>query len=175
MRLHARVSVDTLLRPKWCSRHTMLDLSHFPTQPCTLRLFQVFNGIPSSCFPCSTGLGSSFDVDLAYKIGEALGDECCAKGSYQSINKLSIDHITGQYDRCPYSTWPNGEHPTVTARRSFFRIILRRSTLKWHPGGGLHQRTAKQGCRCYYQALLRERPGVRALQYGLCRLPTCAA
>lgn len=40
----------------------------------------VFNGVPSSCFPCSTGLGSSFDVDLAYKIGQALGDEARAKG-----------------------------------------------------------------------------------------------
>ncbi|KAF5363750.1 hypothetical protein D9756_000198 [Leucocoprinus leucothites] len=39
-----------------------------------------FNGTPSSCFPCSTGLGSSFDVDLARRVGEALGDEARAKG-----------------------------------------------------------------------------------------------
>lgn len=41
----------------------------------------VFNGIPSNCFPSSTGLGASFDVDLAHRIGEALGDECRAKGN----------------------------------------------------------------------------------------------
>ena len=41
----------------------------------------VFNGIPSNCFPSSTGLGSSFDVDLARRVGEALGDECRAKGN----------------------------------------------------------------------------------------------
>jgi beta-glucosidase-like glycosyl hydrolase len=40
----------------------------------------VFNGVPSSCFPCSTGVGSSWDVDLAYRIGQALGDESRAKG-----------------------------------------------------------------------------------------------
>jgi beta-glucosidase-like glycosyl hydrolase len=40
----------------------------------------VFNGVPSSCFPCSTGLGSSFDIDLAIKVGKALGDEARAKG-----------------------------------------------------------------------------------------------
>ncbi|KXN92304.1 putative beta-glucosidase I [Leucoagaricus sp. SymC.cos] len=39
-----------------------------------------FNGTPSSCFPCSTGLASSFDIDLARRVGEALGDESRAKG-----------------------------------------------------------------------------------------------
>jgi beta-glucosidase-like glycosyl hydrolase len=43
--------------------------------------FLVFNGVPSSCFPSSTGLGSTFDVELALKIGKALGDESRAKGS----------------------------------------------------------------------------------------------
>jgi hypothetical protein len=40
---------------------------------------KVFNGVPASCFPASTGLGSSFDVDLARKVGEAIGDEARAK------------------------------------------------------------------------------------------------
>ena len=30
--------------------------------------YTVFNGVPSSCFPSSTGLGSSFDVDLAVEV-----------------------------------------------------------------------------------------------------------
>jgi len=41
--------------------------------------YEVFNGTPSNCFPASTGLGSSFDVDLAREIGEALGQESRAK------------------------------------------------------------------------------------------------
>lgn len=41
----------------------------------------VFNGVPSSCFPSSTGLGSSFDVDLAHQVGEALAEEARAKGA----------------------------------------------------------------------------------------------
>ncbi|KAF8213871.1 glycoside hydrolase family 3 protein [Mycena galopus ATCC 62051] len=41
-----------------------------------------FNGVPASCFPASTGLGSSFDVELAHKVGEALADEARAKGSH---------------------------------------------------------------------------------------------
>lgn len=44
--------------------------------------FAVFNGVPSSCFPSSTGLGSSFDVDLALRVGQALGDESRAKSSH---------------------------------------------------------------------------------------------
>ncbi|KAI0700577.1 glycoside hydrolase family 3 protein [Cytidiella melzeri] len=47
--------------------------------PNGVRGSQFFNGTPSSCFPSSTGLGSSFDVDLAHKVGKALGDECRAK------------------------------------------------------------------------------------------------
>jgi len=43
--------------------------------------YEVFNGTPSNCFPASTGLGSSFDVDLAREIGEALGQESRAKST----------------------------------------------------------------------------------------------
>ncbi|KNX49905.2 beta-glucosidase [Cryptococcus deuterogattii R265] len=38
------------------------------------------NGATASCFPSSTGLAASMDVDLARRIGEALGEECRARG-----------------------------------------------------------------------------------------------
>ncbi|KAF8897793.1 glycoside hydrolase family 3 protein [Infundibulicybe gibba] len=47
--------------------------------PNGVRGTQFFNGVPSSCFPSSTGLGSSFDVELALAVGKALGDEARAK------------------------------------------------------------------------------------------------
>ncbi|KAJ7682484.1 glycoside hydrolase family 3 protein [Mycena polygramma] len=50
--------------------------------PNGVRGTQFFNGVPASCFPASTGLGSSFDVGLAHKVGEALADEARAKGSH---------------------------------------------------------------------------------------------
>ncbi|ETW83697.1 glycoside hydrolase family 3 protein [Heterobasidion irregulare TC 32-1] len=50
--------------------------------PNGVRGTRFFNGVPSSCFPSSTGLGSSFDLDLAKEVGEALGDECRAKSSH---------------------------------------------------------------------------------------------
>ncbi|KAK7470377.1 hypothetical protein VKT23_001804 [Stygiomarasmius scandens] len=50
--------------------------------PNGVRGTRFFNGVPSSCFPSSTGLGASFDVDLAYKVGEALAEECRAKGAH---------------------------------------------------------------------------------------------
>ncbi|KAF7975113.1 hypothetical protein HWV62_10399 [Athelia sp. TMB] len=50
--------------------------------PNGVRGTQFFNGVPSSCFPSSTGLGSSFDVELAKEVGEALGDESRAKGCH---------------------------------------------------------------------------------------------
>jgi beta-glucosidase len=50
--------------------------------PNGVRGTRFFNGVPSSCFPSSTGLGSTFDVELALKIGQALGDESRAKGCH---------------------------------------------------------------------------------------------
>ncbi|TRM68227.1 glycoside hydrolase family 3 protein [Schizophyllum amplum] len=50
--------------------------------PNGVRGTQFFNGVPSSAFPSSTGLGSSFDVELAEEIGKALADECRAKGCH---------------------------------------------------------------------------------------------
>ncbi|BGP13740.1 hypothetical protein JCM10213_006430 [Rhodosporidiobolus nylandii] len=41
-----------------------------------------FNGVPASCFPCGTGLASSFDTDMMLRVGEALGDECRAKSAH---------------------------------------------------------------------------------------------
>ncbi|BGO91934.1 hypothetical protein NBRC10512_001113 [Rhodotorula toruloides] len=41
-----------------------------------------FNGVPSSCFPCGTGLAASFDVEMVQRVGEALGDECIAKSAH---------------------------------------------------------------------------------------------
>ncbi|KZO96460.1 glycoside hydrolase family 3 protein [Calocera viscosa TUFC12733] len=50
--------------------------------PNGVRGCQFFNGTPASCFPCSTGLGSSFDIDLARAVGQALADEARAKGAH---------------------------------------------------------------------------------------------
>ncbi|KAI0057569.1 glycoside hydrolase family 3 protein [Artomyces pyxidatus] len=41
-----------------------------------------FNGVQSSCFPASTGLGASFDIELARQVGGALADECRAKSTH---------------------------------------------------------------------------------------------
>jgi beta-glucosidase len=35
--------------------------------------------IPSTCFPTSSALSSSWDVDLIYSVGEAIGEECQAE------------------------------------------------------------------------------------------------
>ncbi|KAH7100142.1 beta-glucosidase precursor, partial [Auriculariales sp. MPI-PUGE-AT-0066] len=39
-------------------------------------------GAAASCFPCATALGASFDTALALRVGEALGDECRARGAH---------------------------------------------------------------------------------------------
>lgn len=36
------------------------------------------NSIPATCFPTAVSLASSWDTDLAYEIGQALGQECLA-------------------------------------------------------------------------------------------------
>ncbi|BGP37406.1 hypothetical protein JCM10450v2_001316 [Rhodotorula kratochvilovae] len=44
-----------------------------------------FNGVPSSCFPCGTGLAASFDKEMMHRVGEALGDECRAKSAHMLL------------------------------------------------------------------------------------------
>jgi beta-glucosidase-like glycosyl hydrolase len=76
-------------------------------------LHLVFNGVPSSCFPSSTGLGSSFDVDLALKVGQALGDEARAKGM-ALITSSPINLVfTRQLCRMSYSSRSYREYTTV--------------------------------------------------------------
>jgi len=38
------------------------------------------DSVPATCFPTAAALGSSFDVDLVRRVGEAIGDEARAQG-----------------------------------------------------------------------------------------------
>ena len=40
----------------------------------------VGDSVPATCFPTAAALGSSFDVDLVRRVGEAIGDEARAQG-----------------------------------------------------------------------------------------------
>lgn len=50
--------------------------------PNGIRGTRFFNGVPAACLPCSTALGSTWDVSLLEQIGELLGDEARAKGAH---------------------------------------------------------------------------------------------
>nr|ATQ35958.1 beta-glucosidase [Talaromyces piceae] len=50
--------------------------------PNGVRGTRFFNGVPAACLPCSTALGSTWDVELLERIGELLGDEARAKGAH---------------------------------------------------------------------------------------------
>ncbi len=41
--------------------------------------------IPSTCFPTSSALSSSWDIDLAYAVGKAIGEECLAEGVHMLL------------------------------------------------------------------------------------------
>ncbi|KAI5479110.1 beta-glucosidase [Pseudohyphozyma bogoriensis] len=48
--------------------------------PNGVRGTKFFGGAAASCFPAATAMGASFDTDLVRRVGEALGDECRARG-----------------------------------------------------------------------------------------------
>ncbi|KAH8702146.1 beta-glucosidase [Talaromyces proteolyticus] len=54
----------------------------FSDGPNGVRGTRFFNGVPAACLPCSTALGSTWDVELLEQIGELLGDEARAKGTH---------------------------------------------------------------------------------------------
>lgn len=79
--------------------------------PNGVRGTRFFNGVPASCFPSSTGLGSSFDVDLAYEVGKALGDECRAK-SVSPFGRCKLcEPIVLRYTHSP---WTYDQYPEIT-------------------------------------------------------------
>lgn len=41
-----------------------------------------FNGVHAACFPCGTGLGSTFNKELLVHAGKLMGDEAKAKGAH---------------------------------------------------------------------------------------------
>jgi beta-glucosidase len=50
--------------------------------PNGVRGTRFFDSIPSSCLPCGTALGASFDKALVRRLGQLLGDEAKAKGAH---------------------------------------------------------------------------------------------
>lgn len=89
----------------------------------------VFNGVPASCFPASTGLGASFDVDLADRVGKALGDEARAKGCFWHGRFFTL------YWRYLRMSCPIGSYREYAAFPSWgpqFWVVLRRSALERH-------------------------------------------
>lgn len=49
--------------------------------PNGVRGTKFFNGVPAACFPCGTGLGATWDVDLMRAGGELMGHEAINKGA----------------------------------------------------------------------------------------------
>jgi beta-glucosidase len=83
--------------------------------PNGIRGQKFFNGVPASCFPASTGLGSSFDVELARNVGEALANEARAKGSPFTLRVL----VTGfRQSRISYTPRPDREHTAFATWRA---------------------------------------------------------
>ncbi|CAG8977350.1 hypothetical protein HYALB_00011365 [Hymenoscyphus albidus] len=50
--------------------------------PNGVRGTKFFNGVKAACFPCGTGLGATWDVDLLREAGRLMGDESKSKGSH---------------------------------------------------------------------------------------------
>ncbi|EPE30379.1 (Trans)glycosidase [Glarea lozoyensis ATCC 20868] len=50
--------------------------------PNGVRGTKFFNGVKAACFPCGTGLGATWDVDLLRQAGQLMGDESKSKGSH---------------------------------------------------------------------------------------------
>jgi beta-glucosidase len=50
--------------------------------PNGVRGTRFFNGVPSTCLPCATALGATFNTELIHSLGQLLGQECKAKGAH---------------------------------------------------------------------------------------------
>ncbi|KAL3450828.1 glycoside hydrolase superfamily [Aspergillus insuetus] len=53
---------------------------------------QILDGVPATCFPACVSLASTFDRQLAYRIGQALGEETQTKGAYVLLGPTVCVH-----------------------------------------------------------------------------------
>jgi beta-glucosidase len=53
---------------------------------------QILDGVPATCFPACVSLASTFDRGLAYRIGQALGEETQTKGAYVLLGPTVCVH-----------------------------------------------------------------------------------
>ncbi|GAA5997985.1 beta-glucosidase H [Rhodotorula paludigena] len=69
----------------WCLNDSPKDgipMVRMSDGPNGVRGRKSFNGVPSSCFPCGTGLAASFDREMMHRVGGALADECRARSAH---------------------------------------------------------------------------------------------
>ena len=84
------------------------------------------SSIPATCFPPAVGLGSSFDPDLARRVGVALGNRVCGA-------------------ECRGASRPGYQHQAITALRSQLRVLLRGSVGLRRLGAALVRGIQSQG------------------------------
>ncbi|KAL5628838.1 hypothetical protein BROUX41_002229 [Berkeleyomyces rouxiae] len=54
----------------------------FSDGPNGIRGTKFFNSVPAACFPCGTGLGSTFNTELLERAGRKMGEEAKLKGAH---------------------------------------------------------------------------------------------
>jgi hypothetical protein len=58
--------------------------------PNGVRGTKFFNGIKAACFPCGTGLGATFNLELLEEAGKLMGAEARAKGVHAIVSNFEI-------------------------------------------------------------------------------------
>ena len=101
------------------------------------------DSLPSTCFPPAVAVGSSWDPDMAARVGTAVGEEGLAFG---------VAVVLG----------PGSEHQTVPAVRKKLRVLLRRPLPLRGPRRSPRQRAASSRPGCVGEALRGQQPGDRA-------------
>ena len=81
-----------------------------------INVILAWRSVAASCFPCSSGLGSSFDVDLVKDVGKALAYECIQKGESCTRPPFTVQFMIS-VSRCPHPSGTDGEHSTIATRR----------------------------------------------------------
>lgn len=81
-----RVPINSLETGKGFWHTTPLPAHSIPSirlsdGPNGVRGTRIFDGVSSSCLPCGTALGATFDTDLIYELGQLQGQEAKAKGA----------------------------------------------------------------------------------------------
>jgi hypothetical protein len=90
------------------------------------------SGIKAACFPCSTALGATFDVDVLFDAGRYIAEECISK-SASVLLALTVNVIRSPLGvwHCLQTCWSSSQTLLLFVQLGEITRLIRKTRWYW--------------------------------------------